>query len=132
MYTRSKSFNSSSSSTYPNVVVPLPPQQDVDDGAEDNEEEGFNWWPLVIIGGAALALFLILRDKDDDDDKDNKVDPKPNPPTAGWTPEGSCPTPGARGLTPADLPQECRSSSCESTGSCSGTSGALDGEDDIW
>ena len=81
-----------------------------------------NWIPLIIVGAAALLLFLLVKSKKKKKDGD-KDDPNPAPPVVGWTPEGKCPTPGARGLTPIDIPPECRSSRCASTDeSCSGTS----------
>ncbi len=80
--------------------------------------------PWLIGAGlvAIIALILILKKK--------KKDPEggdDDTPTPGWTPEpeGQCPTPGARGLTEADLPPECRTSSCGTTDSCGSTSGGV-------
>ena len=91
------------------------------------EEDEFNWTPIVLFGAAAFLIFMLSRrNRNRNNDDDPSPDPDPEPPVIGWTPEGSCPTPGARGLTPADLPPECRASGCESTNSCAGGSGSLD------
>ena len=100
------------------------------------DEEEFDWLPLALFAGAALLIFLLSR-RDNDSDDTPAVTPTPPvvvppteppvepPPVAGWTPEGSCPTPGARGLTPADLPPECRSTTCTGS-SCNSTGNSLD------
>lgn len=98
------------------VVTPAP-----------TEKKGGGLLPLLLIGGAMLLFLLLMKRK-----KKKPVTPPvtppttptPEPPTPDWDPEpeGQCPTPGARGLTAADLPASCRKSSCQATNSCSGSS----------
>ena len=102
--------------------IALPEESQSEAPVFDNNDKKTNWMPLIIVGAAALVLFLLIKSKKKKKDGD-KDDPNPAPPVVGWTPEGKCPTPGARGLTPIDIPPECRSSRCASTDeSCSGTS----------
>lgn len=76
-----------------------------------------NKWVLIGVGLLLLLLLLMKKKK-----KKKGTEDPPDEPTPGWTPEpeGQCPTPGARGLTEADLPPECRKSSCEAAGTCTG------------
>ncbi len=60
---------------------------------------------LFLIGFALLLLILISKRK--------PKPPTPEPPIPGWTPEGTCPQVGDRGMTEADLPPRCRTSSCD-------------------
>ncbi len=89
------------------------------DPTEPSQGDNKMMWP-ILIGAGLLLLILLLKKKKK---KKKPTDPEPEPPTPGWTPEpeGQCPTPGARGLTEADLPPECRTSSCGTTSTCSGT-----------
>jgi len=89
------------------------------------KKSSMGMWLLI---GAALLLFLLLMMKK----KKKKPSTPPvvnppvvDPPIPGWTPEpeGQCPTPGARGITEADLPPECRKSTCSDTNSCTPSSG---------
>jgi hypothetical protein len=89
------------------------------------EEKKDNKWGLIIFGAAALLiLFLMLKKKKKPTTPTTPTDPIVDPPVPGWTPEpeGQCPTPGARGLTEADLPPECRKTTCSDTNSCAPTS----------
>lgn len=133
---------------------PIPPDTaDQGDGDDDDKMlgglfENLDWLPLAAAG--AFIGFVIIKilssmfnkNKSDSDTEDQAdveplpVDPEPadpEPPLAGWTPEGSCPTPGARGqdrgLATADYPPECRQSGC-SSGTCegSGTGTSIDGD----
>ncbi len=90
------------------------------DPTEPSQGDNKMMWP-ILIGAGLLLLILLLKKKKKK--KPEPTDPEPEPPTPGWTPEpeGQCPTPGARGLTEADLPPECRTSSCGTTSTCSGT-----------
>lgn len=102
----------------------------VDEVPPPQQEDEFNWMPLLIVGGMLLLFLLLSRKKKGGGDGDDDPEPvDPDPPIVGWTPEGSCPTPGARGLTEADLPPQCRQSSCGSSGTCAPSSGgSIDGE----
>ena len=104
------------------IDIVFPYESQSEGPVSDDNDKKTNWIPLIIVGAAALLLFLLVKSKKKKKDGD-KDDPNPAPPVVGWTPEGKCPTPGARGLTPIDIPPECRSSRCASTDeSCSGTS----------
>gem|GEM_PF-1790246 len=99
----------------PGPVVPGPPGE-----SGGNDKIGKILFGALLL----LVLFTILKNrkkrKSSDDDDEEEEDKVVTVPVPGWTPEpeGQCPTPGARGITEADLPPECRKSTCSDTNSC--------------
>ena len=93
---------------------------------EEEEKSGINWWMIGIVGAIILLIIFLLKKKKHKKKIVPDVDP---PPVPGWTPEpeGQCPTPGARGLTDADLPPECRKSNCQTrtNGTCLRSNGGV-------
>ena len=102
--------------------VTIPAEDETTGETDADSKEKFDWKPLAIFGGIALFLIMLFKSKKKKRKKKNDDDDLP---ISGWTPEGRCPTEGARGLTSEDLPPGC--SSCEDTNSCGSTeSGSLD------
>ena len=94
------------------------------------EEEEFDKRGLIAFGIAALVILMLARKDKKKASSGSYSDPEAVPvsPAEVWTPEGACPTPGARGLTPADLPPECRANeSCVNTNTCTSNEGSIDG-----
>ena len=96
-----------------------------------SDEEEFDKRGLILFGIAALAILMLWKNKKKKKSSGSSHDPVVDPvvpPSDVWTPEGSCPTAGARGLTPADLPPECRGNeSCVETNTCTTNEGSIDG-----
>lgn len=107
------------------VVTPEPTPEPIPEPTPQPNKPGLKeYGPLIAMGLLVLVLILLRKKK-----KRGTLTPvTPVDPVPGWTPEGTCPTPGARGLTEADLPPECRTSSCADTNSCGDTNnGVIDG-----
>jgi len=119
------------------IVVPAEPAPAPKPAPPVDDEEGFDKRGLILFGIGALAILMLWKNKRKKSSSGSSPNIVPDPvtpvvddttPAVVWTPEGSCPTPGARGLTPADLPPECRGNeSCVETNTCTTNEGSLDG-----